>query len=131
MTTKAHFSSDALATLNKSQGLRIRAGSGTHRFIGIWAVVVKDRLFVRSWSLTPGGWYRTFLEERSGAIQLANREIPVRAVHTRAESVLKAIDRAYLSKYSAPGSLKYANDLVSGKCRSATLELAPLPAGKS
>ena len=41
--------------------LRIRAGA-EHRFIGIWAVVVDGRVFVRSWSLKPQGWYRTFLE---------------------------------------------------------------------
>jgi hypothetical protein len=56
---------------------------------------------------------------------VANREIPVRAVHTKAERELKAIDRAYLSKYGSPGSMKYARELVRGKCRSATLELLP------
>ena len=31
--------------------LGIKAGSQPHRFIGIWAVVVDDRVFVRSWSI--------------------------------------------------------------------------------
>ena len=131
MTTKLRFSSDDLATLDKSKGLSVRAGMGAHRFIGIWAVVVNERLFVRSWSLTPGGWYRTFLEDRSGAIQVADREIRVRAVHIKAERVLQAVDRAYLSKYSSPGSMKYARDLAREKCRSATLEFVPLRPGKS
>jgi hypothetical protein len=34
----------------------IRAGTdSTHRVIGIWAVVVDGRVFVRSWSMKPGG----------------------------------------------------------------------------
>ena len=46
-----------------AQNKRIRAGNRMHRFIGIWVVVVDDRVFVRSWSLKPQGWYRTFLAE--------------------------------------------------------------------
>src|SRR5258708_26361664 len=38
---------------------------------------------VRSWSVRAHGWYRTFLEEPRGAIQVGGREIPVRAVVTR------------------------------------------------
>jgi hypothetical protein len=60
------FSDDVLALLQKSKGLRLRAGVGAHRFIGIWFVVVKDRVLVRSWSVKPDGWYRAFLNDPSG-----------------------------------------------------------------
>jgi hypothetical protein len=63
MIAKRRFSTATLATLRESKGLRIRAGNRMHRFIGIWVVVVDDRVFVRSWSLKPQGWYRTFLAE--------------------------------------------------------------------
>jgi len=46
--------------------LAIRAGTEPHRFIGIWAVVVDGRVFVRSWSLKPRSWYRTFREDPVG-----------------------------------------------------------------
>ena len=42
------FPAVLLSRLQHDKGLRIRAGSGDHRFIGIWVVVVKDRVFVRS-----------------------------------------------------------------------------------
>lgn len=42
MKTKRQFSANTLAVLRESKGLRIRAGTGQHRFIGIWVVVVKD-----------------------------------------------------------------------------------------
>jgi hypothetical protein len=128
MMAKGCFSDDILATLRKSKGLRIRAGNGTHRFIGIWVVVVADRVFVRSWSLKPGGWYRTFLKDPRGCVQIAQREIPVRAVRTRSERVKGAVDRAYLEKYDKPGDIKYARDLVRAKSRDATMELVPLSA---
>ena len=60
----------------------LRAGTQPHRFIGIWAVVVEGRVFVRSWSLKPRSWYRTLLAEPRGVIQVAGDEVPVRAVHT-------------------------------------------------
>ena|SRR5215472_11324959 len=129
MTSKPRFSGDVLAAVRKSKGLRIRAGDGSHRFIGIWAVVVENRVFVRSWSLKPGGWYRTFLEDPRGTVRIADREIPVRAVATRSERVKQAVDRAYLDTYNTKGAIKYARDLVGAKSRATTIELAPLTQG--
>ena len=124
--TPQRFPADIVATLCEGKGLRIRAGAGDHRFIGIWVVVVKDRVFVRSWSLKPHGWYRMFLEEPHGAIRVGVRDIAVVAVRTRDKRILDAIDRAYLKKYNTPGAIKYARDLGSPQSRGATLELRPL-----
>jgi hypothetical protein len=123
---KRRFPEDILAAIRDSKILGLRAGTAPHRFIGIWPVVVEGRVFVRSWSLKPRSWYRTFLEEPSGAIQIAGREIDVRAVRTRSERLKDAIDRAYLEKYHTPGSIKYAQDLGGEKSRSTTTELVPL-----
>ena len=120
------FPDEILATIHKNKILGIRAGSSEHRFIGIWAVVVENRVFVRSWSLKPRSWYRTFLEEPRGMIQVAGREIPVRAVHTRSERLKDAISRAYLEKYKTPGSIKYAGDMGRAKSRATTTELVPI-----
>jgi hypothetical protein len=122
---KQRFSADILSEFSKSKGLRIRAGTGPHRFIGIWFVVVNARVFVRSWSVKPRGWYRTFLEEPRGTVRIANREIAVRAVRTRDKRVRDAVDRAYLDKYNTPGAIKYARDLGSAQSRATTLELRP------
>ena len=119
------FPEDILAAIRDGNMLRIRAGSEPHRFIGIWVVVVEGRVFLRSWSLKPRSWYRTFLKEPRGAIQVAGREIPVRAVPTRSERLKDAVDRAYLEKYKSPGSIKYARDLGRPKSRAATTELVP------
>jgi hypothetical protein len=126
MKPTRHFPPDLLDAIRDGKILRIRAGTQPHRFIGIWAVVVERRVFVRSWSLKPGGWYRTFLEEPGGAIQVGDREVPVRAVRTRSERLKEAVDRAYLEKYKTPGSIKYAQDLGRPPSRDTTTELVPL-----
>jgi hypothetical protein len=125
MNAKRRFNKELLAAIDRSKILAIRAGSSPHRFIGIWAVVVEGRVFVRSWSLRPRSWYRTFLTEPHGAIQMGGREILVRAVHTRSERLKDAVDRAYLAKYNTPGAIKYARDLGRGKSRATTTELVP------
>jgi len=99
MKAKRRFSEDVLAAIRDNKFLGLRAGAHPHRFIGVWAVVVEGRVFVRSWSLKPRSWYRTFLEEPRGVIQVAGREFAVRAVRTRSERLKDAVDRAYLAKY--------------------------------
>jgi hypothetical protein len=106
--------------------MHIQAGTGQYRSIGIWVVVVKDRVFVRSWSVKPNGWHRTFLKEPRGTIQVADRNIAVRAMPIKSEHLRDLVDRAYLDKYNTPGALKYAKDLGSAKSRATTIELVPL-----
>ena len=125
MKGKQRFASEVVDSIRDGKILGIRAGTKPHRFIGIWAVVVERRVFVRSWSLKPRSWYRTFLEEPRGTINVDGREIPVRAVQTRSERLKKAVDQAYLNKYNTPGSIKYAQDLGRAKSRATTTELVP------
>lgn len=126
MKAKRGFTDEVLAAIRDGKILGIRAGTKPHRFIGIWAVVVENRVFVRSWSLKPRSWYRTFLEEPRGAINVAGQEIPIRAVQTRSERLKTAVSRAYLEKYNTPGSIKYARDMGRAKSRATTTELVPL-----
>ena len=117
---------DIVAAIDKSKILGIRAGTASHRIIGIWAVVVEGRVFVRSWSIKPRSWYRTFLEEPRGIISIDGRELPVRAVRTRSDRLKDAVDRAYAAKYHTPGSIQYVKDLCRKKSRDTTTELVAL-----
>ncbi len=126
MTTNRRFPPEIVTAIRDGKILGIRAGSGPHRIIGIWAVVVEARVFVRSWSLKPRSWYRTFLEDPTGVITVGDAEIPIRAVRTRSERLKSAVDRAYLEKYHTPGSIKYARDLGGQASRESTTELVPL-----
>jgi hypothetical protein len=126
MKPKQRFSDEVLAAIGRSHVIGLRAGTQPHRFIGIWAVVVEKRVFVRSWSLKPVSWQRVFLDEPRGIVQVDGREFAVRAVQTRSERLKDAIDRAYLEKYKTPGSIQFARDLGRAKSRATTTELVPL-----
>ena len=72
------------------------------------------------------GWYRTFLHEPRGTIQVKDRKIAVRAMPIKSETLRDAIDRAYLDKYNTAWELKYAKDLGGAKSRDTTIEFVPL-----
>ncbi len=126
MTTQRYFPEEILAAVRKDMVIGLRAGTQPHRFIGIWAVVVEKRVFIRSWSLKPKSWYHVFLEEPRGTVQIAGQEFAVRAVQIQDERLLDAIDRAYPEKYKTPGSIKYATDLGRPESRATTTELVPM-----
>jgi hypothetical protein len=121
------FSRRVLALLNESKILRIRAGTD-HRFLGIWVVVVRGRVFVRPWFDNSDGWRRAFLEEPRGAILVGGtkREIPVRARPVRGERVFDAIDAAYAGKYVTKASQKWVRGFATRRRRKTTLELLPM-----
>ena len=121
---KARFDDRVIAEISRSKILGIRAGT-KHRFIGVWVVVVGRRVFIRSWEVTPDGWFHAFVEEPRGMIQIGNRQLRVRAVRTRSERVKDAVDAAYAAKYTTPGAQKYVRGFRAKRRRDATVELVP------
>ena len=123
---RKRFSHALVAAIDQSKILGVRAGARSrHRFVGIWAVVVEGRVFSRSWTEKPGGWYREFLEDPLGTIRVGEREVAVRVVRTRGERVRDAVDQAYAKKYATPGSLKYVRGLRTRRRRGTTMEFLP------
>lgn len=125
MNTKALFPDELFAVLKKSKAIRVRAGTGAHRFIGIWFVIVGSRVVARSWSVKPQGWYCTFLRQPRGAIRIGKVEVAIRALPIPGKRFRDAVDRAYLKKYSTGWELKYAKDLTREMSRATTVELVP------
>ena len=129
MKSKKQFSAEALSRVQKERILGICAGSdGAHRLIGIWAVVVNGRVFVRSWSMKPQSWWRTFLNDPYGEIFIAKRKrgIKVRAVQVKSEKLEEAVSAAYREKYRSPGSIRYVEDMSRSPSRDTTTELIPI-----
>jgi hypothetical protein len=113
-----------VAAIDASKILGIRAGERSdHRFIGVWPVVVDGRVFVRSWTLKTDGWYRVFLQDPLGTIQVGDRQVNVRAVRARSEGIRDAVERAYAEKYPTPGSRKYVRGFRTPRRRETTTEL--------
>jgi hypothetical protein len=112
-----------VAAIDQSKILGIKAGARSgHRFIGVWVVVVDGRVFVRSWTIKPDGWYRAFLEDPLGAIQVGERQVRVRAVPAKGTRIRDAVERAYALKYSTPASRKYVRGFRTARRRDTTME---------
>lgn len=127
MKAKRGFSRPIVAAIAKDKILGLRAGTEPHRFIGIWAVVVDGRVFIRSWELSRRSWYHAFQKEPRGTIQADGREIAVRAVPAKTERLKAAVDQAYAEKYNTPGALKYVRGFArSQRRRDTTTELVPV-----
>jgi hypothetical protein len=104
----------------------IRAGAKSdHRFIGVWPVVVEGRLFARSWTLTRGGWYRTFLEDSLGVIQVGERTVRIRAVRVKSDRIRDKVEDAYAAKYDTKASQKYVKGFRTPRRRDTTTEFVP------
>ncbi len=117
------FPKATLAGFEATKYLYIRAGA--HRFIPIWVVVVDGRVIVRSWNDKPDGWYRAFLSQRHGAVQIDGEEVPVRAIRVRGSRLNDGADAAYASKYTTKANAKYVEGLRRPKRKATTLELLP------
>jgi hypothetical protein len=127
MPAKARFPNDILATMKKEKIMGIRAGTdSSHRVIGVWMVVVERRVFIRSWSMKPRSWWRTFLEDPYGSLFIGDREISIRAIQTRSERLKDLVSQAYKEKYNTPGSIQYVKEMSRKKSRDTTTELVPV-----
>ena len=105
-------------------GIRAGAKSG-HRFIGVWPIVVEGRLFARSWTQTRGGWYRTFLDDPLGVLQIGGRLVRIRAVRVTSERLRDKIEDAYAEKYDTKASQKYVKGFRTPRRRDTTTEFVP------
>jgi len=102
----------------------VRSGR-THRFTGVWVVVVRGRVFIRSWNDKATGWYRAFRGNPRGEVQCGSRRTPVRAKAVRGQGLLEEVDGAYKEKYDTKASQKWVRGFRLAWRRATTTELAP------
>lgn len=125
MTATPSLSRPVVAALDSAKIIGVRSGTD-HRYTGVWVVVVNGRAFARSWSDKPAGWYRAFVEQPLGTVQIpGGREVRVRAKKVRGERLLDAIDDAYGEKYDTPASQKWVRGFAQAKRRATTIEFVP------
>ena len=118
------FADDVVEALRAAKILGVRAGS-EHRYTGVWVVVVKDRVFVRSWNDKPTGWFRAFKKEPNGTIQAGKLEIPVRGKTVRSASMRDAVTVALAEKYNTKGSQQWVEGFREPARVLTTLEFVP------
>jgi hypothetical protein len=128
MTSKK-FPEAILVKIHEERILGIRMGTDSeHKVIGIWAVVVNGRVFVRSYTTKPNGWWRTVLKDPHGEIFPAKRKrgIKVRVVQVKSEKMKDLVTQAYREKYNTPGSVGYVEEMSQKKLRDTTTELVAI-----
>ena len=125
MSKSVTFSYDVIELLRSVKIIGVRAGT-EHRYTGVWVVIVKGRLFVRSWNDKPTGWYRAFRKEPHGSVQLGALDIAVRARITRNAGLQKAVTEALGQKYNTKASRRWVEGFAEATREMTTLELVPL-----
>jgi hypothetical protein len=120
----SRFPRDTVDLFHKAKILGVRSGRD-HRYTAVWVVVAEGRVFVRSWSDKPTGWFRAFRKEPLGSVSIGDREIPVRAVHVRSGKLRGAASEAYAAKYNTKASEKWVRGFAESGREATTLELVP------
>ena len=94
------FPKPFLKCINETQITSVRAGKGREKFTGIWMVVVKDRIFGRSYKLSEKSWYTALLNGDTGDIKCGKEILPVKGLKPAdINAITKAINKAYEKKY--------------------------------
>ena len=124
MAKNEAFTDDVIEALRKAKILGVRSGT-SHRYTAVWVVVVDDRVFARSWSDKPTGWFQAFKKEPTGTIQAGDLEIPVRAKVVRSARVRDAVTAAFGEKYPTKGSKKWVEGFAEPARVLTTMEFVP------
>jgi len=124
MAKNEAFTDDVIEALKKAKILGVRSGT-SHRYTAVWVVVVDDRVFARSWSDKPTGWFQAFKKEPTGTIQAGDLEIPVRAKVVRSARIRDAVTAAFGEKYPTKGSKKWVEGFAEPARVLTTMEFVP------
>ena len=122
------FSKEFLKCINETQITSVRVGEGRDKFTGIWVVVVKDRIFGRSYYGAERSWYTALLSGDDGDIKCVKEILPVKGLKPAdINAITKAINKAYEKKYLVKG---YTKKWVDGLCEpervARTMEFIPV-----
>jgi hypothetical protein len=124
MSAPARFSEAIIDAFSTAKIIGVRSGT-EHKYTGVWVVVVKGRVYARSWSDKPTGWFRAFKAVPDGMVQIAKLEVPVRAKFPRGSRVLGAVTSAFAQKYNTKGSRKWVEGFAEPARELTTIEFVP------
>ena len=122
------FSKTFLKCISETQITSVRAGKNREKFTGIWMVVVKDRIFGRSYYGAERSWYTALLNGDDGEIKCGKEIIPIKGgkpkdIHT----INKAINKAYEKKYLIKAfNKKWTDGLAEPERVARTMEFIPV-----
>jgi len=118
------FMDEVVEAFHKAKIIGVRAGT-EHKYTGVWVVVVDGRIFARSWSDKPTGWFQAFRKQPSGMVQVGDLEIPVRGKTVRSTRTRDAVTAAFGEKYPTKGSRKWVEGFAEPERVVNTIEFIP------
>ena len=118
------FADAVTEALRTAKILGVRSGT-EHRYTGVWVVVVEGRVFARSWSDQPTGWFRAFRKQPSGTIQVGNLQLTVRARLVRGTRLRDAVTMGFAEKYNTKASRRWVEGFAEPQRALTTLEFIP------
>ena len=124
LEVKERFSKAVVEVFRTAKIMGVRSGT-EHRYTGVWVVVVDDRVFARSWSDKPTGWFQAFRKQPSGTVQVGDREIAVRGKTVRSGRIRDAVTVAFGEKYNTKGSRTWVEGFAEPERVLTTLEFVP------
>lgn len=122
------FSKAFLKCINETQITSVRAGRDREKFTGIWMVVVKERIFGRSYYGAERSWYTALLNGDDAHIKCGKEILPVKGLKPSDLNTLnKAINKAYEKKYLVKAyNKKWVDGLAEPERVARTMEFMPV-----
>lgn len=124
MPKSARFPPDVIDAFTSAKIIGVRSGSD-HKYTGVWVVVVNGKVYARSWSDKPTGWFRAFKREPEGWVQVGDLELSVHARFPRSANVLGDVTSAYAQKYNTKASRKWVEGFSEPARQLTTVEFIP------
>ena len=118
------FADNIVEAFRAAKIMGVRAGT-EHRYTGVWVVVIDDRVFARSWSDKPTGWFQAFRKQPNGMVQAGELEVPVRGKLVRSARIRDAVTVAFGEKYPTKGSRKWVEGFAEPERVANTIEFIP------
>jgi hypothetical protein len=122
------FSAAFLKCINETQITSVRAGKEREKFTGIWMVVVKGRIFGRSYYLSERSWYTAFINGGTGDIKCGKEIVPVKGKKpSDIDKIAGAILKAYAKKYLVKAyNKKWVDGFAEPERVARTMEFIPV-----
>ena len=118
------FARRVVEALDAAKIVGVRAGR-EHKYTGVWVIVIEGRVFARSWNDKPTGWYRAFLAEPLGSLQVGDAERRVRGRPVRSARLRDAVTAAYGEKYDTKASQPWVRGFARPARAAHTMEFVP------
>lgn len=124
----AKFNTSAIDYIKNNNLTGVRAGKDREKFLEIWMVTVRGRIFARSWGFSEKSWYHTFLSGAEGAIKCGEEIVPVKGiVPDDIDLLTPEINQAYLTQYDTGGDNSfYAKGIIEPEHIKYTMEFVPV-----